>query len=96
MLAYVEECWLERIQTATLYRYELPTDSFETLNDAGMWVSKDTVVPLKLEVITNLLNELETCNVELRALNDLSPLKNVWQTSLHASGIRLRNARNWS
>jgi len=25
----------------------------------------------------------------------LTPLKNVWSTSLHASGIRLRNAQDW-
>jgi hypothetical protein len=29
-------------------------------------------------------------------LDDLTPLKEVWQSSLHASGIRLRNARGWN
>ena len=33
--------------------------------------------------------------VELRAMESLLPLKDVWSTSLHASGIRLRNARDW-
>ena len=95
MLAYVEEEWLERVRTATLYRYELPTHSFADLHDAGMWVSRETVKPLKLEVLTNPLSELEECGVDVRVVDDLSLLKNVWNTSLHASGIRLRNARNW-
>lgn len=25
----------------------------------------------------------------------LTPLRGIWDTSLHASGIRLRNARDW-
>ena len=95
MLAYVEKGWLERVQRATLYRYELPTPSFENLHDAGMWVSKETVEPLKLDVLTDPLGELERCNVELRVLDNLLPLKGVWDSTLHASGIRLRNARNW-
>ena len=33
--------------------------------------------------------------IELRVMQDLSPLKGVWSTTLHASGIRLRNASNW-
>ena len=31
----------------------------------------------------------------LRALPTLEPLADVWATTLHASGVRLRNARNW-
>lgn len=95
MLAYVEEGWLERIQGATLYRYEFPIEAFEDLEDAGMWVSRKAVKPIKFGKLTDLLNAQEVCNVELRVLDDLSPLKGVWDTSLHASGIRLRNAQNW-
>lgn len=96
MLAYIEKGWLERVKTATLYRYELPSKSFIDLEDAGMWVSKSTVNLLKLDILTDPLKVLKACSVELRALDNLSPLKGVWDTSLHASGIRLRNARNWS
>ena len=94
-LAYVEKAWLGRLKTATIYRYELPTESFEDLHDAGMWVSKEVVEPLRMDVLSNLVNELETHNVELRVVDSLVPLKEVWRTSLHASGIRLRNAQGW-
>jgi hypothetical protein len=45
------------------------------------------------------LHSLDTClsdaEVELRCLDQLTPLKPVWGSTLHASGIRLRNAVNW-
>jgi hypothetical protein len=28
-------------------------------------------------------------------MESLAPLRDVWSTSLHASGIRLRNAQGW-
>ncbi len=95
ILAYVETAWLERVETATIYRYELPTATFEDLDDAGMWVSKTAVKPFGLETLSNLPQEHQFHDVELRALETLLPLKGVWQTSLHASGIRLRNAQYW-
>ena len=94
-LAYVEKAWLERFQSATIYRYELPVESFKDLHDAGMWVSKEVVEPLRMDALSNLMDELETHNVELRVVDSLVPLKEVWRTSLHASGIRLRNAQGW-
>ncbi len=33
--------------------------------------------------------------VELRVMESLTPLRGVWETSLHASGIRLRHAQGW-
>lgn len=94
-LAYVEKAWLEPLKTTPIYRYELPTESFENLHDAGMWVSKEVVEPLQMDVLNDLVDELEIHDVELRVVQSLVPLKEVWRTSLHASGIRLRNARGW-
>ena len=94
-LAYVEKAWLERLQSATIYRYELPAESFEDLHDAGMWVSKEVVEPLRMDALDSLVSKLEIHNVELRVVDSLVPLKEVWRTSLHASGIRLRNAQGW-
>ncbi len=96
MVAYVEEAWADAVSTATLYRYELPPESFESLDDAGMWVSRAAVRPLRRTEIGDLADELSAAGVELRTLPDLTPLKDVWNTSLHASGIRLRNAVNWN
>ena len=94
-LAYVEKAWLESLQTTTIYRYELPAESFEDIQDAGMWVSKEVVEPLRMDALSDLMDELENHDTELRVAHSLVPLKEVWRTSLRASGIRLRNARGW-
>lgn len=96
MLAFVEAGWLARIAAATLWRYELPPQTFEDLQDAGMWVSRQAVRPLQVEPIADLRAALAAEDVELRVLPDLTPLKGVWDTSLHASGLRLRNAKGWN
>jgi uncharacterized protein DUF6886 len=96
MIAYVETAWLDRLRSAEIYRYELPTGSFEDLGDAGMWVSRTAVAPKAMTALHDLPYELAALDVELRPVESLVPLKNVWSTSLHASGIRLRNASGWS
>ena len=95
ILAYIEKAWLESLKATPIYRYELPTKSFENLHDAGRWVSKEVVEPLRMDVLNDLVDELEAHDVELRVAQSLVPLKEVWRTSLHASGIRLRNAQGW-
>jgi hypothetical protein len=96
MLAFIERSWFDAFHAVLLYRYELPVESFETLNDAGMWVSKNDVRSMRMERITDLPKALRDQNVELRQLDSLLPLRDVWSTSLHASGIRLRNASSWT
>ena len=95
VLAYTEKAWLGRVQRETIYRYEMPSLTFEDLDDAGMWVSKVAVKPSRLEALSNLPKEHQAYDVELRVLENLLPLKEVWNSSLHASGIRLRNAQRW-
>ena len=96
MLAHIEWDWLERMRSTRLYRYALPEESFESLNDAGMYVSRETVEPLAVESVGDLLEALRNADVELRLLERLTPLRDVWSTTLHASGIRLRNAQDWA
>jgi len=91
MLAYIQRNWLTRLQSADLHRYELPQTTFRTLHDAGMWVSGDTVVPIDCMQIDNLPERLIQNSVELRLVDDLTTLGYLWSSSLHASGIRLRN-----
>jgi hypothetical protein len=95
MIAYIETAWLERLKSTQLHRYELPSERFEDLGDAGMWVSRSAVAPRGVTILNDLNAALESCDVELRPVETLRPLKNVWSTSLHASGIRLRNAKDW-
>ena len=94
-LVYIEEAWLNQVNTATIYRYNLPIEAFVSLEDAGMWVAKTEVTPIGLDTLTQLPKEYQKGHIEVRTLDNLLPLKGVWQTSIHASGIRLRNARTW-
>ena len=95
VLAYIETAWVERLSKEHIYRYELPQGQFESIDDAGMWIAKKPVKPIDLITMKNLRCEHENHSIELRTLDDLLPLKGVWGTSLHASGIRLRNAQHW-
>lgn len=95
-VAYVERGWMQAVSEAVLHRYELPTDAFEDLLDAGMHVSRAAVTPLEKVTITDLPGAMAGIGIELRVLDRLTPLRGVWETTLHASGIRLRNARDWA
>jgi hypothetical protein len=95
MIAFIERSWVARLRSAVMCRYELPAASFENLRDAGMWVTKTAVQPVRKEIIADLPAALELRNVELRPIDDLLALSPLWATSLHVSGIRLRNAANW-
>ena len=95
MIAYVEEAWMDAIARAVLYRYDMPLEGFESLDDAGMWVSRSPAIPLGMQVLCDLPGALAQQGVALRTLPTLAPLKDVWSTTLHASGVRLRNAKRW-
>jgi hypothetical protein len=96
MIAHIEWVWFERFRTARLYRYELPVNAFEDLNDTGMWVARREVEPFGVEIVDDLPAALAEQGVELRLMERLVALRDVWDTSLHASGIRLRNAAGWN
>ena len=49
----------------------------------------------RMEALAALDRCLSAEGVELRSLDQLSALRPVWDSTLHASGIRLRNAMNW-
>jgi hypothetical protein len=95
MLAYIEKAWQERVVHGFIYRYEFADAHFEDLGDAGMWVSRQPVWPIGVSRIDGLHAELEAQGVDLIAMESLLSLKDVWDTSLHASGLRLRNASGW-
>jgi len=95
IIAYIEESWLSKVETEILVRYELPLFSFKSIDDAGMWVSGTIVTPIGKTSITNLPQKLKNEGVELRVLDSLIPLRDAWSSSLHISGIRLRNASGW-
>ncbi|HSH78232.1 MAG TPA: hypothetical protein VLA19_06840 [Herpetosiphonaceae bacterium] len=96
MVVAIEAAWLQRLQTVRLCRYRMPDEAFESLNDAGMHVSKHTVVPLALQVLEDLPRRLAEEDVELRICRSLVPLgRAIIRSSMHFSLVRMRNARGW-
>ena len=92
MVAHIEKRWFDRLSRAKLFRYTLPADGFESLDDAGMWVARNAVTPTSVERIEDLPRALERAGVELRILPSLQTLQPLWSTSLHVSAIRMRNS----
>ena len=91
----VESGWVDRIRSTVLYRYEMPIEKFTPrLDDSGHYVCPDTVVPLKVEPMRDLLGAIVAEGVEVRIVDRLGPM---WRrvhrgSTLHFSGTRLRNA----
>lgn len=94
-IAFIETGWADRHAQATIHRYDLPCEPFESVNDVGMWVSRTGVTPAAISAIADLRQALAQANVELRLVDRLTPLKPAWTSTMHASGIRLRHALDW-
>jgi hypothetical protein len=90
----VEGGWLECLRTCRLYCYHLPPETFECVDEcAGYFVSREPVVPARVEVFEDPLAELLRRGVELRFVPNLWPLHDaVAASSLQFSLIRMRNA----
>lgn len=93
----IEAGWLDRLRRTRLYRYEMPEAAFESLHDHGAHVSREAIVPLRVEPVGDLLSRLAEAEVELRISPSLVPLaRAVMRTTLHWSLIRMRNAKGWT
>jgi hypothetical protein len=93
MVAHIEKRWFDRLSRAKLYRYTLPPDGFEPLDDTdGLWVSREAVTPMAVDRITDIPRALEKAGVELRILPSLQTLQPLRSTSLHVSAIRMGNS----
>jgi hypothetical protein len=92
----IESGWLERMQKTVLYRYTFSTENFISLRDHGCHVTRQTVTPVSVEPVGDLLLALSRqTDVELRITPSLWRLwDGIVQSTLHFSGIRLRNARS--
>src|SRR5262245_48233554 len=74
MVIAIESAWLERLRATRLYRYVMPEESFAplvTLEEGkryfhGVHVSRDTVIPLRVEPVGDLLEALTAADIELR------------------------------
>ena len=95
----VEGAWLERIAANRLYVYRLPTESFTPVVPEGdprfhgVYLSQETVTPLSVAPVGDLLTALRDADVEIRVTPSLWPFWDaVVASTVHFSGIRLRNA----
>lgn len=90
----IEAAWFPAMRAACLYRYILPPATFSCIDaEAGYYVSRELVVPERVEVIDDLPAALLARNVELRITPSLWPLRDlVIGSSVQFSIIRMRNA----
>ena len=90
-VSVIESAWLERMRGVRLFAYRMPEKTFEPWDK--FFVSRETVVPLELVELGDLLARHAKAGIELRITPALYPLwDNVIRTTLEFSGIRLRNA----
>ena len=91
----VESGWWERLRSCRLYCYHLPPETFACFDEcAGYFVSREPVVPVRVQVFEDVMAELLRLGVELRFVPDLWPLRDaVVASTLQYSMIRMRSAR---
>ncbi len=97
MVIAIESSWLDRLRATELHRYSFDARHF-TPHDAtaGHFVSRETLTPLAVEPVGDLLRALAAADVELRITPSLIRLwEQVIRSTLAYSGTRLRNAIGW-
>jgi len=90
-VAVIETGRLEHFRSTRVFAYRLPPETFEPWDK--FFVSRETVVPLELVELGDLLARHADAGNELRIAPSLYPLwDDVIESTLDFSGIRLRNA----
>jgi hypothetical protein len=86
---------LLELASASVWLYELPTETFRCLDvNAGYFVSERAVTPISKRLVGDLPSELSFHGAELRTSDKLRSLADyVGSSSLGFSIIRLQNAR---
>jgi hypothetical protein len=84
--------WLDRVRRCELYEYELDAARFAPWGEAeGQWVAHETVEPVAVRAVGDLLDRHVTAGVELRLVPDLRPLRDaVVESGLPFSIVRYR------
>jgi hypothetical protein len=97
----IESNWLERVRSTHLFVYRFDATPFVsyTHESPGTHLATDTIVPIvpivpiDVTPVGDLLEKLAGSGWELRLMSTLKPLwEPLIQSTMHFSGIRLRNA----
>lgn len=85
---------LPMLMNTTLYIYEFDPVSFELMDEiAGYYVSKESVTPIGVHIVNDIIHEHRCRNVELRVMNRLwSFAERVRESSLNWSLCRMNFA----
>ena len=71
----VEGAWLERVRACTLYVYRFDPEPFEFYNrNAGYHAARQTLIPLSVEPVGDVLDLHARAGIELRIVPNLWPL----------------------
>ena len=90
----IEWGWLERVRATELFVYRLEGASFSPAPGGGGWISPETLEPLSVEPVGDLLERHRRAGIELRLVTNLWPLHRwVVGSGLEFSSVRLRNAQ---
>lgn len=91
----IESVWLERMRACKLYMYHFDAAPFSVHNnDAGYFSTRETITPLSVEPIGDLLALHATANIELRIVPNLWPVIDaIVASGLEFSIIRKMNAQ---
>lgn len=91
----IEDVWLERVRACRLFVYRFDPKPF-VLHDApgGFWVSRETVTPLTVEPVGDLIARHAGAGIDLRTVEDFGAIADaIIASGLGFSIIRRRNAR---
>ena len=92
----IESGWLERMRACKLFVYRFDPAPFLTheVPEAGYFTTRETVVPLSVKPVGDLLKLHADANIELRIVPDFWPVRDaIVASGLEFSIIRQRNAR---
>lgn len=91
----IENVWLERMRYCKMYMYRFDAAPFSVHNsDAGYFSTRETIAPLSVEPIGDLLALHAAANIELRIVPNLWPIIDaIVASGLEFSIIRKMNAQ---
>lgn len=89
----VESGWLESMRSPGVVAYQLPEATFAPAEVGGYWLSRETVTPIGIVELGDLVSRHAGAGIELRAVASIWPTwDRIVGSTLEYSGIRLHNA----